>query len=105
MFVDPTGFGKEYFEQLEKVFIGKFSQMLQDPSVLAQVGKGMDAGLEGKKATDTAMKKYLEQAQIPTRDDVARILQYLQAIESRIISLEEKIEDLADRIPEDRSKK
>ena len=35
---------------------------------------------------------------MPTRDDIARVLGYLQRIESRLLGLEEKIEDLGDRL-------
>jgi hypothetical protein len=102
MFMDPGKFGKEYFDEMEKMFVGRFNELLRDQEFLGTMGKGVLAGLDGKKAMDEALKKSLESAGLPTRADVAKILQYLQTIESRIIDLEEKVEDLADRLPSPR---
>ena len=90
MFMDPTQFGKKYVEEMEKLFVGRVNDMLKTPDVLEKVGKGMEAGLDGKKVFDDSMRAYLERSNIPTRDDIARVLQYLQKIESKILDLEEK---------------
>jgi hypothetical protein len=96
MFMDPTKMGAQFFEQMEAMFVERFKEMLQSPAILSQVSKGVEAGLEGKKQFDGAVKGYLEKMNMPTREDVAKILQYLHKIESRIADLEEKIEDLGD---------
>ena len=98
MFFDPTSFGKEYYEEMNKKFIEQFNQVLRNPAFLSEMTKNMASGLENKKVFDDAMKKYLESANLPTRDDFAKVMQYLQAIESRIITLEEKLEDMEDKI-------
>ena len=106
MFMDPTQFGKQFmepmnkqfYEQMEKTFVEKINEMMLNPSFLSSISKGVESGLDGKKKTDDVMKNYLEKMNMPTRDDTARVLQYLQKIESRIIGLEEKLEDLGDEI-------
>jgi hypothetical protein len=100
MFFDPTGLGKQYSEEMEKIFIKQFEDMIRNPSFLSQVGKVMGSGMEGKKIQDEALKSWMEKMNIPTRNDTAKILQYLQTIESRIIGLEEKLEDLEDKLME-----
>jgi hypothetical protein len=103
MFMDPTKMGTQFFEQMEAMFVERFKEMLQSPAILSQVSKGVEAGLEGKKQFDGAIKGYLEKMNMPTREDVAKILQYLHRIESRIADLEEKVEDLGDGLQSGRA--
>jgi hypothetical protein len=98
--MDPGSFQKQFFDQMETVFVEKIGEMLKDPDFLEKVSKGMGAGLESKKKADSMSKAYLEKMNMPTRDDISKILQYLQQIESKIIDLEEKIEDLQDEVAE-----
>ncbi len=100
--MDPTKFSKEYLEEMEKLFVGQVGNMLRNPQFLKEAGKGMEAGLESRKAFNGSMKAYLEASNMPTRDDIARVLQYLQTIESRLLGLEEMMEDLSDRLPRKR---
>jgi polyhydroxyalkanoic acid synthase PhaR subunit len=98
MFMDPTKFGNQFYEQMETLFVDRFNELLHSHSFLSKVGKGVEAGLEGKKGFDDAMRQYLEKVNMPTREDIGKILQYLTRLESKIIGLEEKIEDLQDEI-------
>jgi polyhydroxyalkanoic acid synthase PhaR subunit len=98
MFMDPSLMGKEYFEQMEKMFTSKLKEALKDPEFLTVMNQGMETGLGSKKNINDSVKNYLKSLNMPTRDDIARVLQYLQAIESKIIGLEEKIEDLEDQL-------
>jgi len=98
MFMDPTQFGNQFYEQMETIFVDRFKELLHSHSFLSKVGKGVEAGLEGKKGFDDAMRHYLEKAHMPTREDMAKILQYLTRVESRIIGLEEQLEDLKDEV-------
>lgn len=98
MFFDPTSFGKDYFDEMNKKFIEQFNQALRNPSFLSEMSKQMASGIESKKVVDDSMKKYLEAMNLPTRDDIDKIMQYLQAVESRIVGIEEKLEDIEDKI-------
>lgn len=100
MFFDPGKFGKEYFQEMEGMFIKQMNEMISNPEVLSKVGKGMSSGFENKKILDDAMKAYLEKTSLPSKDDTARIMQYLQQIENRILLLEEKVDLILDRLPE-----
>ncbi len=103
-FMDPSQFTKQFYEQMEKNFVDKINEMIHNPSFLSSISKGVEAGLDGKKKSDDLMKTYLDKMNMPTKDDTAKILQYLQKIESRIIDLEEKIEDLQDEIKKQNKK-
>jgi len=97
-FMDPQNMGKQFFEQLEKVFIQKMNEMINNPSFLANISKGVETGLDGKKKSDDVMREYLKKMNIPTREDTSKILQYLQKIETKVLDLEDKIEDLSDEL-------
>jgi len=98
MFGDPFTMSSKMIEQMEALFIERMKEMLGSPSFLSSLSKGVESGLEGKKEFDSALKKHMESLNIPTRDDIAKILIYLQRIESKVADLEESVEDLSDEL-------
>ena len=96
--MDPFAFSTQAREQMEGLFVRGMEEMLRNTRTLQDMSKTMEMGLEGKKMADSSIRQYLEMLNLPTRDDVTRILQYLQKIESRVIGLEEKVEDLGDHV-------
>ena len=93
--MDPQALSNQIREQMESFFVKGMEEMVRNAQTLQSVGKGMEVGLQGKQMADAAMRKYLELLNLPTREDIAAVLQYLQKIESRVIGLEEKIEDVS----------
>jgi len=85
---------------MEKLFIDSMTSMMTDSSFLSSVGKGIEKGLEVKMKTDDILKTYLEKANIPTRDDVARLLQYMVRLESKLLAIEEKLDEMTDPTPQ-----
>lgn len=96
MFFGPGQFPKEFFDMMEKLFVEKVNEAIRNPSFLAQFSKAVGTGLEGKKKADEVTLEYLEKLHLPSKEDFARQMQYLQQIESRIIAVEEKVDDLLD---------
>jgi len=99
-FMEPGAIQKQFVEQMETMFVEKMGEMLRDPEFLEKISSSMGAGLDSKKKTDAMAKAYLEKMNMPTRDDMSKVLQYLQQIEAKILDLEEKIEDLQDEVAE-----
>ncbi|GEM_PF-1516445 len=98
MFGDPFNMSSKVVEQMEALFIERMKEMLGNPALLSQVSKSVESGLESKKEFDSALKKQMESLNIPTRDDIAKVLIYLQRIESKVADLEESVEDLSDEL-------
>ena len=98
MFGDPFAMNSKMVEQMEALFIERMKEMLGSSSFLSSVSKSVESGLEGRKEFDSAMKKHMESLNIPTRDDIAKILVYLQRIESKVADMEESVEDLSDEL-------
>lgn len=96
--MDPMQASRQFYEQMESFFIKGMEEMVRNPASVSNMSRAVEGGLEAKARADAAMKKYLETMQLPTREDIAKILQYQQTLESRVIGLEEKLEDLADLI-------
>lgn len=93
-----TGFPKEFSEMMEKVFVEKMNEMIRNPEFLSGFSKVVGTGLEGKKKADELSREYLQKMHLPSREDIAHVLQYLQQIESRLVSMEEKIEEMSERL-------
>ncbi|MGV8118625.1 MAG: hypothetical protein AB2L14_02565 [Candidatus Xenobiia bacterium LiM19] len=98
MFGDPFAMSSKMVEQMEALFIERMKEMLGSPSFLSSISRNVESGLEGKKEFDSALKKHMESLNIPTRDDIAKILIYLQRIESKVADMEESVEDLSDEL-------
>ncbi len=98
MFFGSTPFPREFYEAMEKMFVEKMNETIRNPEFLSKFSQVVGSGLEGKKKMDDMSREYLEKMHLPTRQDVAHILQYLQQIESRIIQVEEKMEELSSLI-------
>jgi hypothetical protein len=98
MFGDPFAMSSKMVEQMEALFIERMKEMLGSSSFLSSVSKSVESGLEGKKEFDSALKKHMESLNIPTRADIAKILIYLQRIESKVADMEESVEDLSDEL-------
>lgn len=79
---------------IEKTFLEKSRELVINPNFLSQVSNGIQSSLKEKKEIDDAIREYLEKNHLPSKHDVAKILQYQQRLESRILDLEEALEDL-----------
>ena len=98
MFFGAGGFPKEFWEMMEKMFLEKVNEAIRNPEFLSSASKVVGTGLESKKKMDEAAREYLERMHLPTREDFAHGMQYLQQVEARLIALEEKIDDYFDEL-------
>ena len=99
-FFEPFTSGMKIYEEMQKFWVDYMQSMFKDPTFLLNLGAGINSSLDGRKELKAFSKQCLESVNMPTRDDTARILQYLQGIESRIIGLEEHMEDMEDALKE-----
>ena len=79
---------------IEKTFIQKSKELVGSPTFLSQVSGEIQTSLKEKKDIDTAIKEYLETRHMPTKSDIAAILQFLHQLESKMLDIEEKIENM-----------
>ena len=90
---------KKGFDAWEGATAKYFESVLKSPLVLEPAGAALTATMKAKTARDTAIAKAWAALGLPTRRDQERILHALNQIQSRLLDLEEKLED-ASPLPE-----
>lgn len=93
---EPTDLGRQIREQMEKMFIDGVNQMVRSTEALRQVGTSLETSLDAKQRFDAQTRQGLEMMNLPTRDDMGRVLTYLQRLESRLLDVDEKLDAIVD---------
>lgn len=84
---------KKGFDAWEGATAKYFESVLKSPLVLEPAGAALTATMKAKTARDAAIAKAWAALGLPTRRDQERILHALNQIQSRLLDLEEKLED------------
>ncbi len=84
---------KQGFDTWEQSTAKLFETVLKSPLVLEPAGKMLSTAMKLKKQVDDAMAEAWAKAQLPTRREQERMLHVLNQVQSRLIDLEEKLED------------
>ena len=84
---------KKGFDAWEGATAKYFESVLKSPLVLEPAGAALTATMKAKTARDAAIAKAWAALGLPTRRDQERILHSLNQIQSRLLDLEEKLED------------
>ena len=95
---------KKSFDVWENATARYLEQWLKSPLLLGPAGTMMTAAMKAKATADDVKAKVASGLGLPTRRDQERTLHLLNQLQSRLIDLEEKLEDLeADKSRGDRS--
>jgi hypothetical protein len=84
---------KKAFDAWEKTTSRYLETLLRSPVVLAPSGALLTMAMKAKAAGDKAVQAWWGAMGLPTKRDQERTLFALQQIQSRLIDLEEKLED------------
>ena len=84
---------KKGFDAWEGATAKYFESVLKSPLVLEPAGAALTAAMKAKTARDKAIAQAWAALGLPTRRDQERILHALNQIQSRLLDLEEKLED------------
>ena len=84
---------KKGFAAWETATATYLEQVLSNPAVLGPAGTMMTAAMKTKAATDKAVHQWWAAIGLPTRRDQERQLHKLNQLESRLLDLEERLED------------
>lgn len=84
---------KKGFAAWETATATYLEQVLSNPAVLGPAGTMLTAAMKTKAATDKAVHAWWAAVGLPTRRDQERQLHKLNQLESRLLDLEEKLED------------
>ena len=91
--MNPWDLWKKSFDAWETATASYLEKVLANPSVLGPAGAMLTAAMKTKAASDRAVAAWWSSWGLPTRRDQERALHKLNQLESRMLDLEEKLED------------
>lgn len=86
---------KKAFDKWENTTAQFLEPWLRSPAVLEPAGSALSATMKLKAMTDKAMAAWWSGVGLPTKRDQERALHKLNQLESRLLDLEEQLEDKA----------
>jgi len=87
---------KKAFDTWERLTADYLEKVMQNPVVLGPAGTLLTFTMRTKAATDRATAAMWASLGLPTKRDQERTLHALNQLESRLIDLEEQLEDLSE---------
>ena len=90
----PWKLWKSGFDRWEKTTASYLDGVLQSPTVLAPSGIVLDLLMQSKVTTDRALAMWWSALGLPTRDLQERTLHRLNQLESRLLDLQEELDEL-----------
>src|SRR5216684_5836715 len=88
---DPFELWRQIYETNERAWNAILERTVNNPAFAESTGKVLETFLSAQKTVRDNMRSYLEQINLPTREDIARLGEL-------IVSLEEKVDQLDDRL-------
>src|SRR5438309_3387397 len=88
---DPFELWRQIYETNERAWSAVLERTVNNPAFAESTGKILETFLSAQKTVRENMRSYLEQINLPTREDIARLGEL-------IVSLEEKVDQLDDRL-------
>lgn len=100
-FPDFSKLGSEFYSAWEKNMTTWWDQVLDSPAFLDAMGKNAGSMARMRAGYEEAMDKALEQAHMPSRNDVVRVARICTLLEERLLQMEDlllKAQDRADHL-------
>ncbi|TMF01068.1 MAG: hypothetical protein E6I52_12195 [Chloroflexi bacterium] len=88
---DPFEVWRQIYETNERAWNAVLERTVNNPSFAESSGKILETFLAAQKTVRDNMRSYLEQVNLPTREDIARLGEL-------IVALEEKVDQVDDRL-------
>jgi polyhydroxyalkanoic acid synthase PhaR subunit len=95
---DPMQFWRQFYQQSEQTWGKLLEQQQGSEAYAAMIGQTLDTYASFHRALRDNMNRYLETMNLPSRDDFARLASQVVALEAKIDAVDEKIDDLQDRL-------
>lgn len=95
---DPMSFWRDVYQQAEQNWGKVLEQSMGTEAYAQMIGQSLDAYVTFQQTLRESMNRYLETMNLPSRDDFSRVAAQVVALEAKIDVLDEKLDDLADRL-------
>ena len=96
---------KQGFAAWEQTTAQYMEKVMSNPGVLGPAGAMLTAAMKTKSATDRMLSSWWSSLGLPTRRDQERALHKLNQLESKLLDLQERLEDKLEDAPAERAKK
>lgn len=90
---DPYSFWKEYYETAESYWEKSMEETMKREEFSEWLGKILDFNLGFRKNLDIITKQYLEQMNVPSKNDLANLSALIVNVDAKIDALEEQVEE------------
>lgn len=91
---DPAEFFKQYCGGMEESWSKIWNEFLSSPAYAQASGSMMDAFLSSQQAVQSNLKKTLENLNIPSKDDVARVAFQVVQTEQKVSEVQKELRQL-----------
>lgn len=91
--IDPFEMWKNVYDQAESYWSKVLDENLATEDFSRGLGKVLDMNLQYKKLVNDSTKTYLEQMNMPSKQDLANLASLIINVDAKIDQLEELIED------------
>lgn len=92
-FLDPFAIWKNMYEKTESKLNEVIHETMQKESFSEWMGQIQNAYLQYQKLVQTSADNYLKQVNLPTRDEISSIASLIINLEEKVENLDQKIED------------
>lgn len=91
--VDPFSFWKNYYKQSENYWRKTTLQQIEKEEFSEWFGKVQEMNLIYRQMIDKSTKQYLQQMNIPSRDEIASLASLVVNLDSKVDQIEENLEE------------
>ena len=95
---DPLQAWKNAYEQTETFWGKALNETIKTEEYSAWMGSVLDLNLFYQKALNDTTKNYLEQVNVPTKEDIARVATLVINLENKVDNIEEFLEDKVESV-------
>lgn len=91
--IDPFEIWKNVYDQTESYWSKVLDENLATEDFSRGLGKVLDMNLQYRKLVNDSTKTYLEQMNMPSKDDLAKLASLIINVESKVDQIEEVVEE------------
>src|SRR5437879_2529713 len=96
---DPFELWRQIYETNERAWNAVLERTVNNPAFAESSGKILETFLSAQKTVRDNMKSYLEGINLPTREDIARLGELIVSLEEKIDQLDDRLARLERRLP------
>lgn len=95
---DPFSIWQDYYKNVENYLGQSMNEQMKTEEFSKWLGSVLDLNLLYKRMTDKSTKQYLDQINLPTREDLANLSSLIVNLDTKVDDLEEKLEENLDAL-------